>query len=138
MADNSLLLAKYIQSVLEESEEIRTIIGNDDKKIFTLQMPDTLTYPFIWHMRAGLTVTYTKDIQFSKGWTNSIQYAVSCVSNDYIQALELANAVRHTLETFRWKTSDIHIHPIKLINVSEYSPEKNQFVEELLFQIDVD
>lgn len=133
--DQSLCIAKYIQSILEESEEVKAIIGNDAHKIFPLLQPDELTFPFIVHSRTGLSVTYTKDLALQLGWTNTVQYTVSCVSDDYVQCIELANAVRHSMEGYRWKTQDMNIHPIQLLSAAEYTTEENAFVEELTFTI---
>lgn len=135
MADNTILISKYIQKALENSEEIKSILGTDQHKIFPLLQPQELTFPFIVHSRQSLNVTYTKDLQFHLGWTNTIQYVVTCVSNEYIQCLELANAVRHTLEGFYQKDESIRISPIMLQNVAEYTIENDAFVEELTFTI---
>ena len=133
--DNSLLISKYFQSILEESQEVRDIIGNDEHKIFPLLQPANLSFPFIVHARTGITVNYTKDIEYGHcGWYNIVNYTVSCVSDDYAQCVELANAVRHALETYRWKDEDIYIHPIQLLTVSEYTTDNDAFVQELQFQ----
>ncbi len=135
MADNSILISKYIQQILEENEEVKAIVGNDEHKIFPLLQPENLSFPFIVHSRTGLSVQYTKDIEIGHvGWWNTVQYTISCVSNDYIQCIELANAVRHAVETYRWKTQDIYIHPIQLQNVIEYTTDNDTFVEELQFE----
>lgn len=135
MADNSILISKYIQQILEENEEVKAIVGNDEHKIFPLLQPENLSFPFIVHSRTGLSVQYTKDIEIGHvGWWNTVQYTISCVSNDYIQCIELANAVRHAVETYRWKTQDIYIHPIQLQNVVEYTTDNDTFVEELQFE----
>ena len=133
--DNSLLISRYFQSILEESKEIKDIIGNDEHKIFPLLQPANLSFPFIVHARTGITVNYTKDIEYGHcGWYNIVNYTVSCVSDDYVQCVELANAVRHALETYRWKDKDIYIHPIQLLTVSEYTTDNDAFVQELQFQ----
>ena len=133
--DNSLLISRYFQSILEESKEIKDIIGNDEHKIFPLLQPANLSFPFIVHARTGITVNYTKDIEYGHcGWYNIVNYTVSCVSDDYVQCVELANAVRHALETYRWKDEDIYIHPIQLLTVSEYTTDNDAFVQELQFQ----
>lgn len=133
--DNSLLISKYFQSILEENQEVRDIIGNDEHKIFPLLQPANLSFPFIVHARTGITVNYTKDIEYGHcGWYNIVNYTVSCVSDDYVQCVELANAVRHALETYRWKDEDIYIHPIQLLTVSEYTTDNDAFVQELQFQ----
>jgi len=133
--DNSLLISKYFQAILEENQEIKDIIGNNEHKIFPLLQPDNLTFPFIVHSRTGITVEYTKDIEYTHvGWYNIVNYTISCVSDDYVQCLELANAVRHAVETYRWKDDDIYIHPIQLVTVAEYTTDNDAFVEELQFQ----
>lgn len=139
MADNSLLISKYIQQILEESDEVKAIIGNDEHKIFPLLQPDNLNFPFIVHARTGLSVQYTKDIEIGHvGWCNIINYTITCVSNDYIQCIELANVVRHAVETYRWRTNDIYIHPIQLLTATEYTLDNDAFVEELQFQMTVE
>ena len=137
--DNSILISRYVQQILEESEEVRAILGNDQHKIFPLLQPDNLSFPFIVHSRNSISVTYTKDIEYMRGgWTNEINYIVSCVSDNYIQCLELANAVRHAMETYRWKDEDIYIHPIKVNYITEYTTEQNAFVQEIQFNITVE
>lgn len=133
--DNSLKISRYFQSILEENQEVKDIIGNDEHKIFPLLQPANLSFPFIVHARTGITVNYTKDIEYGHcGWYNIVNYTVSCVSDDYVQCVELANAVRHALETYRWKDEDIYIHPIQLLTVSEYTTDNDAFVQELQFQ----
>lgn len=135
MPENSLLISRYFQSILEENQEIKDIIGNDEHKIFPLLQPANLSFPFIVHARTGITVNYTKDIEYGHcGWYNIVNYTVSCVSDDYVQCVELANAVRHALETYRWKDEDIYIHPIQLLTVAEYTTDNDAFVQELQFQ----
>ena len=137
--DNSILISRYVQQILEESEEVRAILGNDQHKIFPLLQPDTIEFPFIVHSRNSIAVTYTKDIEYMRGgWTNEINYIVSCVSDNYIQCLELANAVRRAMETYRWKDEDICIHPIKVNYITEYTTEQNAFVQEIQFNITVE
>lgn len=140
MRDNSLLIGKYVQKILEESEEVVTMLDGNKKKIFTLKFPENITFPYIVHSRSNLTTTYTKDIEFIRnvGWTNTVQFAVCCVSDDYIQAIDLANAVRHSLETYRMKNEDIYIHPILLINAIEYMTDYDAYVQELQFQCTVE
>ena len=128
--DNSILIPKYIQSILEENEAVMSILNNDANKIFTLNRNDELTFPFIAHQRLNITPTYTKDFH----WTNLVTYSVKCVSNDYSEVLALANATRHALETYRWKCEDIYIHPIQLASVSEYLID-DAIVEELQFEL---
>lgn len=128
--DNSILISKYVQQILEENEEVMTILNDDDTKIFTLNRSDELQFPFITHQRLNIMPTYTKDFH----WTNRVTYSVKCISNDYEEVLALANAARHALETYRWKDENICIDPIQLASVSEY-PVDDGIVEELQFEM---
>ena len=170
--DNSLLISKYFQYILEHSNEILDILYTEDaphgatgetepegptgetepegptgdtgtteplnpkdNKIFPLLQPANLSFPFIVHARTGITVNYTKDIEYGHcGWYNIVNYTISCVSDDYVQCIELANAVRHAVETYRWHDEDIYIHPIQLLTVAEYTTDNDAFVQELQFQ----
>lgn len=136
MRDNSLCINKYVQKILEESEEVVSILGGNKKKIFALKQNENITFPFIMHSRSNLTTTYTKDIEYIRnvGWSNTVQFTVCCVSDDYIQSIDLANAVRHSLETYRLKNDEIYIHPILLINAIEYMTDYDAYVQELQFQ----
>lgn len=135
MADNSLLISKYVQHILENSEEIKAILGEDTHRIFPLLQPDELKFPFIVHSRTSVITSYTKDIEYGLGgWYNTVNFTVKCVSNNYIQCLELANAARHSIETYRWKDDDIYIHPIQLASALEYTIDDDVFVQELQFQ----
>ena len=140
MKDLSLCIGKYIQKILEESEEVVTMLDGNKKKIFALKQNENISFPFIVHSRSNLTVTYTKDIEFihNVGWSNTVQFTVCCVSDDYIQAIDLANAVRHSLETYRMKNEDIYIHHILLINAIEYMTDYDAYVQELQFQCTVE
>lgn len=128
--DNSILISRYIQQILEENEAVMNVLNNDDTKIFTLNRNDELQFPFIAHQRLNIVPTYTKDFH----WTNIVTYSVKCVSDDYEQVLDLANAARHALETYRWKDENILIQPIEMTGVSEYLIEDG-IVEELQFQM---
>lgn len=134
MADQSLLIPKYIQQILEENNEVKAILGENEYKIFPLQQPAELSFPYIVHSRNAVTVRYTKDIIVGWGWDNEVQYTVKCVSDDYVQGIELANAVRHALEANRYKDENITIHPIELLTATEYLVDDNVFVQELVFK----
>ena len=121
-----------------ETGEPEVIEHDYTQRIFPLLQPDTLAFPFIVHSRTGISVEYTKDIPLGLGWTNTVNYTVSCVSDDYVQCIELANAVRHAMEGVRYVDEDIRIDEIMLLTVSEYTTDTDAFVEELQFQFTVE
>lgn len=143
--DSSILASKYIYAILDESEEIKEILGTDKKKIFALQQPDKISFPFIVFQRNSLSVNYTKDYPLQRGWTNNLQYEIACVADDYITSIELANAVRHSIEGYRWTDRDdeqniiIKIDPIKIVSVNEYVVDTDSstvFVQSILITFD--
>lgn len=69
------------------------------------------------------------------GWTNTVTVIIKCVSNDYVESAEIANAVRNTLEGRRYMDNDIKIDSILLTSASEYSVDSDVFVQELTFEI---
>jgi hypothetical protein len=138
--DNSILISRYVQSILEEAPEIKAILGENTNKIFTLLQESTeenpLTYPYIVHSRESLTTTYSKDFELGMGgWFNTIQYKILCVSDDYESGLNLANAVRHSIETYRLKNDEIFIHPIKVYNITEYTTQVDEYVQDIQLTI---
>ena len=121
-----------------ETGEPEVIVHDYTQRIFPLLQPDTLAFPFIVHSRTGISVEYTKDIPMQFGCVNTVNYTVSCVSDDYVQCIELANAVRHAMEGTRYIDDDIKIDPIQLLTVAEYTTDNDAFVEELQFQFTVE
>ena len=134
MADQSLLMPKFVQAILEDNDEVQEILGDDEYRIFPVQQPAELDFPYIVHSRLSVTTSYTKDLGIGFGWSNLVQFMVTCVSNDYIQCIELANACRHALEGYRWYTEDYKIEPIEFIAASEYITDDKAFVQQLTFQ----
>lgn len=135
MADQSLLMPKFVQAILEDNAEVQEILGDDEYRIFPIQQPQELDYPYIVHSRLSVTTSYTKDLGIGFGWNNLVQFMVTCVSNDYIQCIELANACRHALEGYRWYTEDYKIEPIEFVSAAEYVTDDNKaFAEQLTFQ----
>lgn len=135
--DNSILSTKYIYQALENNAELSYLGASD--KIFPLLAklkvnPETgkeeeITFPFIVYSRTGLTPTYTKDLLTD----NEVTLDVVCVSDDYVNSLEVANAVRNALESKGTKTSYMTIDPIKLLSVKESTME-DAYIQELTFQ----
>lgn len=111
--DNTILAGKYLRMMMTQNEELMQLIPAN--KIFPLIANANTTYPFIVYSREQLNPIYTKDLLAE----NEVSFTVIVVSNDYEQSLEIANAVRHSLESYRYSDNNIRIHPIKLTNITE-------------------
>lgn len=128
--DNSILVSKYIRRFLVENEEVQGLI--DVNKIFPLIANADTTFPFIVFQRSNLMPIYTKDILTE----NQITMVIIVVSNDYIQSLDLANAVRHALEGNIYRDNDILISAMKMESITEETLE-DAYIQRMVFTFNV-
>ena len=128
--DNSILVSKYIRRFLVENEEEQGLI--DVNKIFPLIANADTTFPFIVFQRSNLMPIYTKDILTE----NQITMVIIVVSNDYIQSLDLANAVRHALEGNIYRDNDIVISAMKMESITEETLE-DAYIQRMVFTFNV-
>lgn len=134
MADNTILINEYLQRLLEANVELKTVLGNEANKIFPLQQPQELQFPFIVYQR-NITVEYTKPVPTYGYWDNTVQFEIACVSNDYVQSLDVANACRHAIEGYGWDDAKIKIHPIRILTINESTIDSDSgtvFVQSIL------
>ena len=89
--DNSILVTKYIRKFIVENEEVSKLINTNN--VFPLIANADTTFPFVVYSRASLVPTYTKDLLTE----NSITIYIYVVSDKYIESLEIANAIRHSI-----------------------------------------
>lgn len=111
--DNTILAGKYVRKFMIENNELTALIPSS--KIFPLVANADTTYPFIVYSRNNLTPVYTKDHLSD----NIVQFTIIVVSDEYVETLDIANAVRHALESYRYTDENITINPIKLESVVE-------------------
>jgi len=124
--DNTILAGKYIRQIMVDNQELMELIAAN--KIFPLiANPDT-TFPFIVYSRTNLIPTYTKDLLTD----NLVSFVVIVVSDNYVQSLNIANAVRHSLEGYRYQDNDIKIYPIKFDSITEETME-DAYIQRLSF-----
>ena len=124
--DNTILAGKYIRQIMIDNQELMELIAAN--KIFPLiANPDT-TFPFIVYSRTNLIPTYTKDLLTD----NLVSFVVIVVSDNYVQSLNIANAVRHSLEGYRYQDNDIKIYPIKFDSITEETME-DAYIQRLSF-----
>ena len=125
--DNSILVTNYIRKFIVENEEVSKLINI--KKVFALTPPNTgITFPFIVYGRASLVPTYTKDLLTE----NSITIYIYVVSDTYIESLEIANAIRHSIESHTYKDDDITIDVIKLESITEETSD-DAYIQKMSF-----
>jgi len=128
--DNSILAGKYLRKILIENEELMELISAN--KIFPLLANADTTFPFIVYSRNNITPVYTKDILTD----NNAVFTVIVVSDKYTESLDIANAVRHSLEGYRYKDETINIYPIKLDSISEETMD-DAYIQRMMFSFSV-
>ena len=88
---NSLKVGKEIYSHLKESKSLTDIVGN---KIHPIIVEKDTNYPFIVYKRSNVIPDYTKDYHFK----DYVIVDIICVSNHYVESVEIATLVRESLE----------------------------------------
>ena len=136
--DNSILVGKYLYSILSQNAEVTALV-DPDKILPLLAMGQEdngefidIKFPFITYTREDITPIYTKDILTD----NIVKFTILCVDKDYINSLDVANAVRHALECRRYSDENIKIFTIKLDSIQEDLIE-NAYVQTLHFSFSV-
>ena len=91
---NSLKVGKEIYSHLKENKSLTDIVGN---KIYPIIVEKDTNYPFIVYKRSNVIPEYTKDYHFK----DYVIVDIICVSNHYVESVEIASLVRESLEDKR-------------------------------------
>lgn len=91
---NSLKVGKEIYSHLKENKSLTDIVGN---KIYPIIVEKDTNYPFIVYKRSNVIPDYTKDYHFK----DYVIVDIICVSNHYVESVEIASLVRESLEDKR-------------------------------------
>lgn len=124
--DNSMLAGIYIRKILIQNEALLELI--DANNIFPLISDVDTTFPFITYARTSMNAEYSKDGTCD----NLISIEVVVASDDYDQSLYIANAVRHALDTIRYKDENITIDRIKLTSAFEQTFE-DAYIQRMVF-----
>jgi len=117
---NALSINKYINKFLTDSESVTAKVKVCNIRPLILSPS---TFPYISFMHGNISSIYTKD-----GWAeDTTDEVIICVSDDYGQSVEIAEAVRELLENSAYKDNDIYISQIRLSGSTEDQIE-NVFV----------
>jgi len=109
---NALSINKYINKFLTTSETVTALVEVQNIRPLILQ---PTIFPYISFMHGNISSSYTKD-----GWyEDSTTVDIICVSDDYGQTVEIAEAVRDLLEEKAYKDDDIYISQIRLVGSTE-------------------
>lgn len=126
---NALSINKYINKFLTESEAVTALV--EVQNVRPLILAPTI-FPYISFMHSNITSDYSKD-----GWVEDrTEVTIICVSDDYGQTVEIAEAVRELLDDKAYRDDDIFISEIRLSGATEDQIE-NVFVQRLSFNVKI-
>lgn len=121
-------IGSYINEKLGSSEELASLVG---EKVFPISTQKEIDFPFIVYQRGELTPSYTKDLLGD----DAIRVEFIVASDKYFQSVEVAEALRNTLEGKRSKKYGIT--ETKLVSAGEDLLE-GTFVQSLVFSFKMD
>lgn len=124
---NSILIGKLIYSVLSQSSDVSTSVG---QRIFPIVAPSDTDYPFIVYTRSNAyPQNGTKD-----GWDgDSISFQVTVATSTYFEGAELANKVRDLFENCVISGTDLTIENIRMTSCTELFNE-DTYIQNLYFE----
>ena len=108
----ALHINKYINKFLTESESVTALVNVSNIRPLVLQPTE---FPYISFMHSNIMSEDTKD-----GWCeDTTEVVIICVSDDYSQTIDIAQAVRELLENNAYRDNDIYISQIRFSGASE-------------------
>lgn len=127
----SISISKHVFAKLSDSEALKPLVGD---KIFPLSTKEATTFPFIIYKRDSLTPAYTKD-RYDTGDNTVIEVVVA--SDSYFNSVEIAEAVRLSLENKRGKYEAFSVIDAKMLSADEDFID-DTFIQRLTFSFDTE
>lgn len=125
---NTLLITKYIRSILEQDITLMGMIPI--KQFFPIDAKQGTKYPFAVIVRTGMQDNSSKDGIYE----DIVNVSIIVVDDNYINSIEIANEIRNWLEGHSYKDETINIRRIRLSTTSE-AYYNDAFIQELSFNI---
>lgn len=131
--DNTLKIWKYLVPVLKNSTELQNIVPAEHINPLSFNI-EAVKFPWVIYKRDSLVPTYTKHYPGVGGWVNNITLSITVYSDNYDEALDAANIIRDLLENYSYRSEEIKIDAIELINTYELV-ESDIFEQVLIFSV---
>ena len=125
---NSLLITKYIRTILSQNAELMKKIPI--KRFYPVDAKLSTTFPFAVIIRTGMMDNQSKDGIYE----DTVTVSIIVVDDNYYGSLEIANEIRNWLEGHRYKDETINITRMKLNSASE-GYYNDAFIQELIFNV---
>jgi hypothetical protein len=123
----SLLINKAIYTILSGSSSVTNIVQD---KLFPIVGDDDVKNPFLVYERKSIQPNYTKD---GLSYDECV-IEITCVSDNYSEVIELADAVRKAIELKTGIISGVAFFSSVLIGSSENYGIDN-YIQTLIFKI---
>jgi hypothetical protein len=127
---NGIHINKYIRRWLTGSTDITDIVPA--KNIQPLVISPT-KQPFITFTHGPIHPDYSKQGVV----VDEVEVAIACVSDDYEQSIDIASAVRDTLEWQQYRDDDIYIPDITFVDISEDNVE-DMYLQTLVIKFQIE
>lgn len=126
---NGVHINKYIRKWLTQSQDVTDIVPATS--IVPLVAAPT-SQPFITFQHGPVEPDYTKDGVV----IDRVQVMIVCCSNDYEQSIDIAAAVRDTLEYQSYTDEDIYIPIIQIEEITE-DVVNDTYVQQILISFEI-
>lgn len=121
----------FINLVLANSDELRAVMG-DNPRIFPVASMEEEDFPCVSYTREGLETTGTKGTEPARGGT----WSVTCWSRDYVESLNMAEAVAEALDGTRVQLDNgLTMRYCALVDATETAYENGVYAQEMIFMI---
>jgi len=124
----SLKINQAIYSILSSSTGVTSLVNSNN--MFPIAADDDVKNPFIVYERKSINTVYTKDgVSY-----DDVLLEVTCVSDDYNESLNIAQAVRNALELKSGTYGAVEIYQCRFKNAPENYGVDN-YIQILHFEI---
>ena len=125
---NSLLITKYIRTILEQDSKLMKMIPIDH--FYPVDAKQGTKFPFAVIIRTGMQDNISKDGIYE----DIINISIIVVDDNYFGSIEIINEIRNWLEGHRYKNDEICITRFQMTSTSE-SFYNNAFLQEITLNV---
>lgn len=122
----SLSIGAHVYKRLSDSTELAKLVSD---KIYAISTKTETSFPFVVYKRSSLVPEYTKD-RYGTGDTVSVEVVVA--SDNYLNAVTIAEEVRKALENKRGQYDNFNVIDANLMSADEDFIE-DTFIQHLVF-----
>ncbi|WP_308744819.1 DUF3168 domain-containing protein [uncultured Bacteroides sp.] len=122
----SLSIGAHVYKRLSDSTELAKLVSD---KIYAISTKTETSFPFVIYKRSSLVPEYTKD-RYGTGDTVSVEVVVA--SDNYLNAVTIAEEVRKALENKRGQYDNFNVIDANLMSADEDFIE-DTFIQHLVF-----